>query len=73
MDVRAPVALMVKAAILEGGKVRLLWTAPGGTYQVQSRSELTGGDWVNVGAPTTQTSALLDLTGARQFFRVVVP
>ena len=73
MDVRTPAPVVIQKFVPEGGKYRLEWTGPGGSYQVQSRADLNSGTWSNVGVPTTATSTLVAPSGTRQFFRVTLP
>ena len=73
MDVRIPVPLEIQRVTPDGVKLLFEWSGPGGPYQLQSRPDLVGGIWTNIGATTTATSAQVDPIGARQFFRVIIP
>ena len=48
----------------------IIWTNGRPSYQLQTRSELNQ-PWKNVGAPTTNRSAVVPVSGTQAFFRVV--
>jgi len=55
---------------LTNGQALLTWTNGRPTYQVQARSGFEA-PWVNVGSPTSNSFAVVPLTSAQAFFRVV--
>lgn len=59
------------ALTLQGAEALLNWTGGVPPYQLQSRTNLTAGDWQDEGAPTDQTSATILLEGTTKFFRVL--
>jgi hypothetical protein len=58
--------------------MRLVWNAmPGPHYQVQYRTNLNTGSWLNLGSPILSTNTAIDFTdtidaSARRFYRVMV-
>lgn len=70
----------LQAAALSGGDFSLSWNAlsaiPPISYQVQYRSNLTSGDWVNLGGVVSGTNISLSVTDAisndpQRFYRVL--
>jgi uncharacterized repeat protein (TIGR03803 family) len=61
-----------------GGNLNLSWsTAPGRTYQLQSKTSLATANWINLISPITATAQSLEVSLAlgsnvRQFYRVVL-
>jgi len=53
----------------EGIVVR--WTGGAPPYQLQSRSNLSEGDWQDLGLPTDQTSVTNPPAGDAEYFRVL--
>jgi len=51
--------------------LKIQWTGEAPPYQLQSRTNLTAGDWQDEGAPTDQTSATVQPDGTAKFFRVL--
>ncbi|HVV72532.1 MAG TPA: hypothetical protein VHI52_13715, partial [Verrucomicrobiae bacterium] len=72
----APLAL--ENASQANGTMQFSWNStPGLTYQVQYRTDLGAGEWVNLGAPviaTGPTSSAGDTisSGSSRFYRVVL-
>ena len=67
--------LRIGSFAMDGSSVILAWPSESGRkYQVQSRSSIADGQWVNVGAPITGTGEAVSATntpaGSPQFFRV---
>jgi hypothetical protein len=56
------------------GAIELEWTGAQGPYQIQSRSNLFEGGWVNQGSPlaASQHTVLLPMMGSTHFFRILV-
>ena len=68
---RAALPPVVVTSINPGnGQVVLKWGGGRAAYQVQMSGDLSGG-WLNVGAPTTNSEAVIPMAGSRAFFRVV--
>lgn len=55
----------------EGNGLRLEWLGASGPYQLQRRETLAAGDWQNLGSPSNDPSATVDLSGSQAFFRVI--
>jgi uncharacterized repeat protein (TIGR03803 family) len=73
-----PIGPVFKATTLINGTLTLTWsTDAGSTYQLQYKSELNSGDWVNLGSPMTASGSNLNATDSvandpRRYYRVVV-
>lgn len=65
-----PPELKVSVARQEPSSVVLSWTKVAAPYQVQRKAEIEGA-WVDVGAPTTEQSAVVPATDAAAYFRVI--
>ena len=52
------------------GQVTLSWSGGRPTYQVQTRSDALG-NWVNIGASTSNTTAVVAAPNSQAFYRVV--
>jgi hypothetical protein len=65
----APRLTSIKA-VPEG--LRVEWSGPAGPYQLQHRTNMTEGAWLDLGLPlgATQTSVVLPRNGASGFFRI---
>jgi len=59
------------AACQADGSIEISWTGEASPYQLQSRTNLSDGDWQNEGEPTDAQNATLPAEGSAQFFRVV--
>ena len=66
----AHMPLYIDRVARTGNQLILSWQGGSGRYQLQTRSDLTTGDWQNLGAPTTGTSATNTLSD-HAFFRVL--
>lgn len=55
---------------VDGSNLRLTWTGGTAPYQVQRRTSLNSGGWVNEGAPVTETTAMVPITAEPGFFQV---
>lgn len=59
------------AVSIEGSNLRLTWTGGAPPYQVQRRTSLTAGSWVNEGGALAETTALVPITtDVTRFFQV---
>jgi uncharacterized repeat protein (TIGR03803 family) len=73
-----PAAPAFQTVALRNGTLSLAWSAEaGGRYQLQYTSELSSGNWTNVGSTLTATGATLSATdfvsnGPRRFYRMLV-
>jgi len=56
---------------LPDGSLRIQWTGEAPPYQLQSRTNLSAGNWQDEGAPTDQTGATVQSDGTAKFFRVL--
>jgi hypothetical protein len=57
-----------------GTNITLTWKGGLGPFQVQRRSDLTSGDWINVGDPvSTHNATVSGQTDPVGFYRVVEP
>jgi hypothetical protein len=56
---------------VEGETVTVTWSGDRPWYQLQRRTVLTGGDWENVGEPTTTSQASDVISGETLFYRVL--
>lgn len=56
--------------IQPGAQLMLEWLGFGGPYQVQTKSDLNGGTWSNVGDPTAGKTATITPEGNMGFIRV---
>ena len=67
-----------QAVTLNNGTLSLTWsTERGGMYQLQSNSDLSSTNWINLGSPITATGATLSTTdiitnGPERFYRLVL-
>ncbi|MSU57242.1 MAG: hypothetical protein EXS35_03505 [Pedosphaera sp.] len=52
------------------GQITLSWSGGRASYQVQAAARLFG-NWVNIGAPTSNNVAVIPMNGSQAFFRVV--
>jgi uncharacterized repeat protein (TIGR03803 family) len=74
----APAAPVFQTATLANRTLSLTWSAePGGVYQLQFNSDLSSGNWTNLGGPATAIAATLSSTdtvtnGPQRFYRVVL-
>ena len=59
------------ASKLLAKELQLQWKGGVGPYQLQSKAEVNGAVWADVGVPSNQTSATVDATPGRGFFRVL--
>jgi len=53
------------------GDLEVHWTGSAPPYQLQSRTNLSTGNWQDEGPPTDQASATVQLDGTAKFFRVL--
>lgn len=53
------------------GSILIQWTGGAPPYQLQSRTNLSEGDWQNLGAPMDQTSVTNPPAGDAEYFRVL--
>lgn len=68
--VLAQMPLRITDITCTGNQVRLTWSGGSGLYQLLRTTNLTSGQWANVGAPTIGTSATVSVTSNLEFFRV---
>ena len=67
-----------QAVTQTNGRLSLTWsTEAGGTYQLQSNSDLSSTNWTNLGGPVTATGVTLSATslvttGRQRFCRLVL-
>ena len=64
------VSPIIHSVTVTNGQLRLGWQDGRPTYQVQSAAD-TAGPWMNVGSPTSNNFALVSMTNAQGFYRVV--
>jgi uncharacterized repeat protein (TIGR03803 family) len=75
---RITVAPAFKALTLTNQTLNLTWSADtGSVYQLQYNSDLSPGNWINLGSPVTAKAATLSATdplanNSRRFYRVVL-
>ena len=62
--------LVINSITASNGQIVLNWIGGRPNYQLQSTSSLSD-KWTNVGAPTSNTSAVVTMNGNPGFFRVV--
>ncbi len=62
--------VVISSVVTSNGQAILNWTGGRPTYQVQTRSD-TLANWTNVGAPTSNSFAVIPITGSQALFRVV--
>lgn len=53
-----------------GSQINLRWPATGKRYQLQRTTSLNEPHWENLGEPTTETNATLEVQGAAAFYRI---
>jgi hypothetical protein len=58
---------------LQQNSLLLSWRGGTGPYQIQQSPDLSLGSWQNLGAPTLLTTATVDASLARMFFRIAQP
>lgn len=64
------VPITIGSTTNNGASLTLNWSGGNPPYQVQRRSTLSGGSWVNEGATTPGTNATVTITGIEGYFRV---
>lgn len=64
------IPLTIGSIVRNGSTVTINWSGGKPPFQLQKRASLTGGDWQDVGAPTSSTSASDVLSGDSAFYRV---
>jgi uncharacterized repeat protein (TIGR03803 family) len=75
---RITIAPVFKAVTLTNSTLTLTWsTEVGSTYQLQYKSDVNSGDWVNLGGPILATGSTLSATDSvandpQRFYRVAV-
>ena len=75
---RITIAPAFKSLSLTNRTLNLTWSADAGSkYQLQYNSDLSPGNWINLGSPVTATGATLSATdplanNPRRFYRVVL-
>jgi uncharacterized repeat protein (TIGR03803 family) len=75
---RITIAPAFKAFTLTNRTLNLTWSAePGSKYQLQYNSDLSPGNWLNLGSPLTSTGATLSATdplanNPRRFYRILL-
>jgi uncharacterized repeat protein (TIGR03803 family) len=75
---RITIAPAFKALTLTNRTLNLTWSAEAGSkYQLQYNSDLSSGNWINLGSPVTATGATFSATdplanNPRRFYRVVL-
>jgi len=52
------------------GSQHVAWATGTAPFQVQSRDTVSGGSWVNVGAPVTTKTATVAIGSSPTFFRI---
>ncbi|MCX8107536.1 MAG: immunoglobulin domain-containing protein, partial [Verrucomicrobiae bacterium] len=57
--------------VVAADKVIITWTGGNGPFQVQKRTSLNVGSWVNVGQPTHERSLTDTVTNSTAFYRVI--
>jgi len=63
-------SLAITSLTVSNNQAVLNWSGGRPSYMVQTRTNLTDA-WVNYGAPTTNGSAVIPISGTRAFYRVV--
>ncbi len=78
VTVEALPGLILNSTVAPGGNIALSWNAVSNTsYQIQSTTNLTGSNWINVGSPILATNNVVSVslpTGGApgQFYRIVI-
>jgi hypothetical protein len=77
MTVLAPVPPSFQSAAVNNNEIVLGWSATAGQgYQVQYKTNLTAGDWTDLGSPMIATDGILNLTnlvdGGQRFYRILL-
>ena len=61
----------IDAITADGAGIQFAWSGGMPPYQIQQRSDIVDGEWMDVGDPTSDTSATFPAEGSLGFFRVV--
>jgi len=70
MGVARATPLSLKATPLPNGQVTLEWSGGKAPYQVQVRTALGAGSWINLGSPQNGNTLVVPAASQHQFFRV---
>ena len=62
--------VVISSVLTSNGQAILNWTGGRPTYQVQTRSDFLA-DWLNVGAPTSNSFAVIPTASGQALFRIV--
>jgi len=65
-----PPGIVIGPVTRNGSTLTLTWSGGNPPYQVQRRTTLSGGTWLNEGTPTSSTSATVALSGSEGYFRI---
>ena len=63
--------LKIRSATRNGNNLLITWGGGTGPYQLQHSSTLTTDSWTNVGAPTSNFSAIVPIGAGPEYFRVM--
>jgi hypothetical protein len=66
----AAAPLRIGSVTRSGSNLTINWSDGTPPYQVQRRTTLSGGSWVNEGPPTSLTSAIVPITSNEGYFQV---
>jgi uncharacterized repeat protein (TIGR03803 family) len=68
-----PDAELTLTATSAGANVNLAWFNANPPYQLQGRASYDSGVWTNIGPAGLATNATVPLSGASQYYRVILP
>jgi len=66
----SPSSPVISNITANNGQVTLNWSGGRGSYQVQAAASLLG-NWVNIGAQTSNNMAVIPITNSQAYFRIV--
>jgi len=61
---------VINSITAKNGQITLNWSGGRASYQVQTAASLFG-NWVNIGAPTSNNLAVIPITNSQAYFRIV--